>query len=87
MSDTPSRRPVTPPDQGIRRRTPSAPGRPRRRAPQEDPEAPYRQSRFRNAMNDAGNKADDDDRIKRTTGELPPKSTEGPALSQESLRF
>lgn len=83
MSD----RPVTPPDQGIQSRTPSAPGRPGRRAPREDPEAPDRQSRFRNAMNDAGNQADDDARRDRTTGKLPTRSTGGPALSQDSLRF
>lgn len=79
---------MTPPDQGIRSTTdPRAPDRPPRRAPQEDPEAADRQRRFRNAMNDAGNKADDEARINRTTGGLPTRSTEGPALSAEPLRF
>ena len=79
MSDTPS----TPRDQGIRSRTPSAPERPERREPQEDTEARDRQERFLANMN----RVDDDDRRDRTTGKLPTRSTGGPALSQESLRF
>ena len=89
MSD----RPRTPPDQGIRRRTaPQAPGRSGRRAPrpprQGDPDADAeRQSRFEDNMNDAGNEADAQAERDRITGRLPPRSTGGPALSQESLRF
>tara|TARA_B100001989_G_scaffold180605_1_gene131011 strand:+ start:1778 stop:2008 length:231 start_codon:yes stop_codon:yes gene_type:complete len=69
---------------------PGAPGRPGQRAGQRagqydsDSEARRRrQRRFEDAMNEA----DAQDRIDRTTGKVPTKSTGGAALSQESLRF